>query len=84
MCQSAFLLLAKKPSDGGFDALLLWLLVEGVLAAGYAAQCAGLCLQRGHDPEPGETYSKVSGFYEIISHSGFTSSAYLFMPITED
>lgn len=56
MCQSAFLLLAKKPSDGGFDALLLRLLVEGVLAAGYAAQCAGLGLQRGHDP--GDTRRK--------------------------
>lgn len=51
MCQSAFLLLAKESSDGGLDALLLWLLVEGVLAAGYTTQCAGLSLQRGHDPE---------------------------------
>lgn len=49
--QSAFLLLAKQPPDGGFDALLLWLLVEGVLAAGDAAQGAGLGLQRGNDPD---------------------------------
>lgn len=49
MCQAAFLLLAKQPSDGGLDALLLGLFVEGVLAAAYAAQ--GLRLQRGHDPE---------------------------------
>ena len=50
MCHPAFLLLAKQPTDGGFDALLLRLLVEGVLAAGDAAQRAGLGFQRGHDP----------------------------------
>lgn len=58
MCQSAFLLLAEEPSDGGFDAFLLGLLVEGVLAAGYAAQGAGLGLQRGHDPDGANTHRK--------------------------
>lgn len=57
MCQSAFLFLAKEPSDGGFDAFLLGLLVEGVLAAGYTAEGAGVGLQRGHDP--GDTNTGV-------------------------
>lgn len=58
MCHSAFLLLAKKPPNGGFDALLLRLLVEGVLAAGYTTQRAGLGLQRGHDPEDTNTHGE--------------------------
>lgn len=62
MCQSAFLLLAKKPSDGGLDAFLLRLLVEGVLAAGDTAQRAGLGFQRGHDPDDGNTQSSQIHF----------------------
>lgn len=51
MCHPALLLLAKKPPDGGLDALLLRLLVERVLAARHAAQGAGLGLQRRPHPE---------------------------------
>lgn len=72
MRQPALLLLAEKPTDGGLDALLLRLFVEGVLAAGHAAQRAGLGLQRGHDPEGASTHRKhVSGacrVHEMISH----------------
>lgn len=50
MCESALLLFAEQSPDGGFDAFLLRLLVEGVLAASYTTQGAGLSLQRGHDP----------------------------------
>lgn len=49
--QPALLLLAEEAPDGGFDALLLGLLVEGVLAAGHAAQRAGLRFQRRPQPE---------------------------------
>lgn len=52
--QSALLLLAEEPPDGGLDALLLGLFVQRVLAAGDAAEGAGLGLQRGHDPEHAE------------------------------
>lgn len=52
--QSALLLLAEEPPDGGLDAFLLGLFVQGVLAAGDAAERAGLGLQRGHDPEHAE------------------------------
>lgn len=51
--QPALLFLAKKAPDGGFDALLLRLFVEGVLAAGDAAQRARLCFQGG--AHPGDT-----------------------------
>lgn len=50
MRHPALLLLAEKPPDGGFDALLLGMLVEGVLAAGDTTQGAGLRLQRRHGP----------------------------------
>lgn len=49
--QPALLFLAEKAPDGGFDALLLRLFVEGVLAAGDAAQRARLCFQGGAHPE---------------------------------
>lgn len=42
--QSGLLFLPKQTSDGGLDALLLWLFMEGVLTAGYTAQSTGLCL----------------------------------------
>lgn len=67
MRQSAFLLLAEQPPDGGFDTLLLRLLVEGVLAAGYATQGAGLSLQRGHDPADKDDMFKRSFFKRFPS-----------------
>lgn len=69
MCQSAFLLLAEEPSDGGFDAFLLGLLVEGVLAAGYTTQGAGLGLQRGHDPADAKNTQKTLKSLRYISIS---------------
>lgn len=47
--QSSFLLLAEEAADGRLDAFLLGLLVQGVLAAGNAAEGAGVSLQGGHD-----------------------------------
>ena len=50
LTEAGLLLLAEQPADGGLDALLLGLLVQGVLAAGHAAQRAGLRLQGGSQP----------------------------------
>lgn len=47
--QSSFLLFAEEAADGRLDAFLLGLLVQGVLAAGDAAEGAGVRLQGGHD-----------------------------------
>lgn len=57
LCQSGLLLLAKQASDGGLDALLLGLLVDGVLTAGYAAQSTGLCLQVGSNAANTHTHT---------------------------
>lgn len=64
--QSALLLLAEEPPDGGLDAFLLGLFVQGVLAAGDAAERAGLGLQRGHDP--GRTWGNVATQQFIKGH----------------
>lgn len=54
-----------------------WLLATLLSALASASREATILSPERH-------IQKFQVFYEIISHSGFTSSAYLFMPITED
>ena len=67
------LLLAEQPADGRLDALLLGLLVvQRVLAAGHAAQGAGLGLQRGRHPGGSNEHAVSIGV-----HVGCTSGTCL-------
>lgn len=62
--QSSLLLLAEEAADGRLDAFLLGLLVQGVLAAGDAAEGAGVRLQGGHDAGEDKDQALIVGTKE--------------------